>query len=214
MKLLGFEETKKILEKNNIPFVKSKICETEKQAVVFAREIDYPVVLKISSPDIVHKTDVKGIKVGIENQRDLKRAFNDILFSVKNLQPNAKINGILVQKMVFGKEVIIGMKKDVNFGPVLMFGLGGIFVEAIKDISLRVAPIEKTEVGKMIKEIKGFPVLKGLRGQKSVNMEGLAKIIYNLSNLCLKEENIQEIDFNPVIVNEKRALVVDARFLV
>lgn len=214
MKLLGFEETKKILEKNNIPFVKSKICETEKQAVVFVREIDYPVVLKISSPDIVHKTDVKGIKVGIENQRDLKRAFNDILFSVKNLQPNAKINGILVQKMVFGKEVIIGMKKDVNFGPVLMFGLGGIFVEAIKDISLRVAPIEKTEVGKMIKEIKGFPVLKGLRGQKSVNMEGLAKIIYNLSNLCLKEENIQEIDFNPVIVNEKRALVVDARFLV
>ena len=213
MKVLSFEEAKKLLEKYNIPFVKTIICQSKKEAIDFAQKIGFPVVLKVFSPDILHKTDVGGVKIGIENERDLKRVFDEILFSLKEKKPKAKIEGMLIQKQIFGKEVVVGMKRDLAFGPVLMFGLGGIFVEILNDVAFRVAPITKREALKMIREIKSFKILKGFRGEKPVNIEKIAEIIVKVSKLSLKEEKIQEIDLNPIIVNEKEAQVVDARFL-
>ena len=213
MKVLSFEEAKKLLEKYNIPFVKTRICQSKKEAIDFAQKIGFPVVLKVFSPDILHKTDVGGVKIGIENERDLKRAFDEILFSLKEKKPKAKIEGMLIQKQIFGKEVVVGMKRDLAFGPVLMFGLGGIFVEILNDVAFRVAPITKREALKMIREIKSFKILKGFRGEKPVNIEKIAEIIVKVSKLSLKEEKIQEIDLNPIIANEKGAQVVDARVL-
>jgi len=224
MKVLGFRETKKLCLKYKIPLCQTAIVETKKEAADFARKIGYPVVLKISSPDILHKTDVGGIKIGIKSEKELRKAFSEILNNVKKGKPEApkesklptgqaRIEGILVQEQVLGKEAVVGMKRDLTFGPVLMFGLGGIFVEVLKDVAFRVVPINKREALKMIKEIKGYEILKGFRGEKPVNIKKIAEIITFLSKLSLAEKNIKEIDLNPIIVNEKRALVVDARFL-
>lgn len=207
MSILGLKDTKKLLLKYKIPFFKTEIFKSEKKAVKFAQKIGFPVVLKVFSSQIFHRTDVGGVKIGIKNKLALKKAFFD-LSKIKGTE------GILIQKMGFGKEVALGMKRDLQFGPVLMFGLGGIFIEVLKDISLRICPVFQKEAFKMIREIKGYPVLKGQRGQKPVNIKGLAKIITTLSKLSLKEKNIKEIDLNPVIVNEKWAKVADFKFLV
>ena len=214
MNLLNFNKTKKLLLKYKIPFCESYLAASKKEALKFAKKIGYPVVLKISSPDILHKTDVGGIKIGIKSENELKRAFSEILTNVKKKKPQAKIEGILVQEQVSGKEVVVGMKRDLTFGPVLMFGLGGIFVEVLKDVVFRVIPVGKGEGLKMIKEIKGFEVLRGFRGEKPVNIGEITEIIIKLSKLSLEEGSIKEIDLNPIIVDEKRALVVDARFLI
>ena len=213
MNVLNFNQVKEILLEYKIPFCKSYLAGSKKEALNFAKRTGHPLVLKISSPDILHKTDVGGVKIGIENERDLKRAFDEILFSLKEKKPKAKIEGMLIQKQIFGKEVVVGMKRDLAFGPVLMFGLGGIFVEILNDVAFRVAPISKREALKMIREIKSFKILKGFRGEKPVNVEKIAEIIVKVSKLSLKEEKIQEIDLNPIIANEKGAQVVDARVL-
>ena len=213
MRVLDFNKTEKLLLKYKIPLCTSYLVTSKKEAIDFAQKIGFPVVLKVFSPDILHKTDVGGVKIGIENERDLKRAFDEILFSLKEKKPKAKIEGMLIQKQIFGKEVVVGMKRDLAFGPVLMFGLGGIFVEILNDVAFRVAPITKREALKMIREIKSFKILKGFRGEKPVNIEKIAEIIVKVSKLSLKEEKIQEIDLNPIIANEKGAQVVDARVL-
>lgn len=214
MKALTFEETEKLLEKYNIPFAKTKLCKSKKEAASFAKRIGFPLALKIVSPDILHKTDIGGVKLMIMNEKDLKQAWNEILVSFKKQKPKVQIKGILVQEMIAGKEVVIGMKRDKSFGPVLMFGLGGIFIELFKDTVFRVAPATKKEARKMIKELKGFAILKGARGQKPVDIEKIVQIIVKVSKLSLTEKNIKEIDLNPIIVNEKEASVVDAKFLV
>lgn len=213
MQALSFQKTREILSKYKIPFCETYLVNSKREALMLAKKLGFPVVLKVFSPDILHKTDVGGVKIGIENERDLKRAFDEILFSLKEKKPKAKIEGMLIQKQIFGKEVVVGMKRDLAFGPVLMFGLGGIFVEILNDVAFRVAPITKREALKMIREIKSFKILKGFRGEKPVNVEKIAEIIVKVSKLSLKEEKIQEIDLNPIIANEKGAQVVDARVL-
>jgi len=213
MQALSFQKTREILSKYKIPFCETYLVNSKREALMLAKKLGFPVVLKVFSPDILHKTDVGGVKIGIENERDLKRAFDEILFSLKEKKPKAKIEGMLIQKQIFGKEVVVGMKRDLAFGPVLMFGLGGIFVEILNDVAFRVAPITKREALKMIREIKSFKILKGFRGEKPVNIEKIAEIIVKVSKLSLKEEKIQEIDLNPIIANEKGAQVVDARVL-
>jgi acetyl-CoA synthetase (ADP-forming) len=205
MTLLNFNDTKNLLLKYNIPFVETNLARNENEAVLLAEKNGYPVALKIFGSQIFHRVDVGGIKTGIRNQGEVKEAFSFL----------SKINGIdgvLVQEMANGQEIFIGMKRDPQFGPVLMFGLGGIFVEVLKDISFRVCPITEKEALAMIKEIKGYPILSGIRGKKGVNIENLVKILVRLSSLSLKEENIQEIDLNPIIVNEKEAKAVDFKF--
>jgi len=207
MPLLNFQATKNLLLKYKIPFFETEIFESEKTAVKFAKRIGYPVVLKIFSSQILHRTDVGGVKIGVKNEKELKEAFSDLL-------KIRKIEGILVQKMGFGREIALGMKRDLQFGPVLMFGLGGIFIETLKDVSFRICPVSKKEAQSMIKEIRGYSILRGQRGERSVNIEDLVKIIVRLSKLALKEKNIKEIDLNPVIVNEKKALACDFKFFV
>jgi len=214
MTLLSFEETENLLLKYKIPFSKTKLLYLKSRAISFAKEIGYPVVLKISSPDILHKSEIKGVRVGIKNENELKKAWDEILISVKKSKPKLKIEGILVQKMVSGIEVAVGMKRDSQFGPVLMFGLGGIFIEVLKDVIFRIAPINQKEALKMIKEIKAHKIFKGFRGQKPINIKAIVKIITNLSKLSLTEKKIKEIDLNPIIINEKRAQVVDAKIII
>lgn len=207
MPLLNFQATKNLLSNYKIPFLETEIFESEKKAVKFAKKISYPVVLKVFSSQILHRTDVGGVKIGVKNEKELKETFSDLL-------KIRKIEGILVQKMGFGREVGLGMKRDLQFGPVLMFGLGGIFIETLKDVSFRICPVSKKEAQSMIKEIRGYSILRGQRGERSVNIEDLVKMIIRLSKLALKEKNIKEIDLNPVIVNEKKALACDFKFFV
>ena len=200
MKVLDFEKTRNLLLEYKIPFPKTELATSKKQALFFAEKIGYPVVLKISLP-VLHKTEIKGVITGIKDKKEMEEALDRI---------NRK--EVLVQKMVAGREIMLGMKKDSQFGPVLMAGFGGIFVELFKDVSFRITPVDEKQGLEMLKELKSFPILKGFRGDKGTNIKEIVRIIVNLSKLSL-DENIKEIDFNPLIVNKKEAFVVDAKII-
>ncbi len=213
MKLLSWEETKIYLKKYKIPYLETRIFKDKKSAADFAQKIGYPVVLKVSSPDILHKTDIGGVEIDIKDGWQFSRAWDKIISQVSFSMPKAKINGLLVQPQVKGIEIVVGMKKDKVFGPVLMFGLGGIFVEVLKDVSFRVAPVSMREAKNMIKQINGYPILTGFRNIKKVNLEKIQKIIVCLSELCLNNPEIKQIDLNPIIADEKKVWVADAKIL-
>ncbi len=210
MKILTEHEAKKLLSKYDIQVTKGSIAKTEDEASEIASSIGFPVALKISSPDISHKSDVGGVVLNVGNE-DLKAAYSDMISRIKKAVPGAIIEGVLVQQMAPpGHEVIVGLKKDAQFGHALMFGLGGIFVEVYKDVSFRVTPIDNKEALEMISEIKGYPILKGIRGRKPADVESAAKVLVKVSEMAQKE-NIVELDINPLIVGEKGAIAVDAR---
>jgi acetyltransferase len=171
-------------------------------------------IMKAISPDVIHKTDMGAVKLNIKNIEEAEVAWDEIISSVKSKNPQAVIDGMLVQSMVSGKEVIIGMKRDATFGPTILFGLGGIFTEALRDTSLRIAPVSKEVALEMIHEIRGINILTGLRGEKSVNLEKLADIIVKLSKLAVNHTEIKEIDLNPVIVNSDESFIVDGRVMI
>ncbi len=206
--ILGFEETKKLLSKYEIPTVEGKTVKNKKAALDFAKRIDYPLVLKIYSSNILHKTDIKGVILDIKDKESLSTAWGKISKLAKSKKAD-----ILIQKQEQGTEVIIGAKMDSVFGPVVMFGLGGIFAEVLKDVSFRLAPITKKEAREMIQEIKGYKILKGYLGQKQVNLLKLEEILLSLSELIVTENKIKEIDFNPIMVDDKKAIVVDAKII-
>ena len=210
---LSFTQSKKLLSKYNIFSCKEKLVSTKKEALSFAEKIGFPVVLKIFSTDLPHITDVGGLKQGIGNKKELEKSWDDILFLVKKNKPKAIIEGFLVQEEVSGVEIVIGMKRSIEFGPVLMFGLGGTLVEVLKDVSFGVVPISRSIAKKMIKKVKGYELLKGFRGSEVVNLEKIIDILVNLSKLSMENKNVQEIDLNPIIVNSKKALIVDTSFL-
>lgn len=212
MPLLSFQETKNLLLKYKIPFSPVGLVNSKKEALTFAKKIGYPVVLKIYSPEVLHRTDLDLVKVGIEKADDLSKAFDEIFKKTKKIKIRSE--GILVQKMVKGVELMSGMKRDRQFGPVLMFGLGGIFVEILNDVSLRIAPLSKREAMKMVKEIKGYKILSGWRGKSPLAVEKIVEILLNLSNLSLENPKIKEIDLNPIFVDEKKALAADFKFLI
>lgn len=206
MALLGFSETKKLFSKYKLPVLRTELFDSEKKALVFAKKIGFPVVLKIWSSSILHRTDVGGVKIGINNEKDFKNGF----FELKKIKD---VEGIIVQKMGYGEQLFLGMKRDEQFGPVITFGLGGIFVEVLKDVSFRVCPVSRIEAQKMIREIKGFPILKGLRGQDGINIDDLIDLILKMSKLSLKEKQIKEIDFNPAIADAKKILLADFKII-
>ncbi len=173
-----------------------------------------PWTLKAVSPDIIHKTDIGAVRLDLKSLAEMETAWDEILENVKENKPEAVIEGMLVQNMAPGKEVIIGMKRDPVFGPTILFGLGGIFTEALKDTSLRVAPIEMCVAREMISEIRGIKILTGLRGESSVNLEMLAEIIVKLSTLAVDHPEVIEIDLNPVMASADGATIVDARAMV
>jgi len=208
LKQLDFSEADRLLKRYHIKTPDSAIARKPEEAAKIARKLGYPVVMKIISPDIVHKTEKKGVVIGLKDESQVMKAFDEI----KKHAGKARFKGILVQRQADGREVIIGGKRDPQFGAIVLFGLGGIFVEIMKDISLRIAPIDKKEALVMIKEIKGYPILAGARGQKPANIDRLAEMIASVSRM-LSENDIQELDLNPVFVNEKDCFPVDVRMI-
>ncbi|MDD5472723.1 MAG: acetate--CoA ligase family protein [Candidatus Methanoperedens sp.] len=212
-KVLTEHEAKNLLAKYGIPVTKGQIAATADEALAIALQLGTPVAMKISSPDISHKSDVGGVVLNV-GREDVRATYNEIISIIKKAVPNANIEGILVQQMAPpGHETIVGLKKDAQFGHALMFGLGGIFVEVYKDVSFRVVPIDKSDALDMIAEIKGYPILKGIRGRKPADIEAIARVLMSVSDLAEKE-NIIELDINPLIVSESGAVAVDARAMV
>ncbi len=195
----------------------SGIAQTQNEALQIADKVGYPVVLKICSKEIIHKTDAGGVRVNLKSAEEVKTAYKEILQKVKKYNPHAHFGGMFVQDMTtIGREVIIGMKRDPQFGPLLMFGLGGIYVEVLRDVTFRVAPISFEEAEKMVSEIKAIKLLKGIRGEKSIDFKKLASVICHVSQMVSDFPEIQELDLNPLIVREKGkdVLAIDARILV
>ncbi|MBI2042405.1 MAG: acetate--CoA ligase family protein [Candidatus Nealsonbacteria bacterium] len=209
MESLGFEETRDLLERYKIPLCPTKLAAYKNEAAAFAKSVGYPAVLKVFSRGVIHKTDLGLVKTDLKNEVDLKNTWDEIIKKTRGI----KTEGILVQKQISGVETVIGMKRDAQFGPVIMFGLGGILVEIIKDVSFRIAPLERADAMTMMQEVRGYKLLKGFRSTKPVDIKKLASMIIALSRLSLENNEIAEIDLNPVIANEKGAWVVDPRFL-
>jgi len=211
----SFLDIRKVLNAYKILQAKMGIAKSCDEACKIAESIGYPVVLKVASPNLLHKTDVGGIKIDLKSKSEVKKACHEILNSVRKSKPRIKIDGILVQEMIKGgREVILGMKRDPQFGPLLMFGLGGIYVEVLKDVSFRLTPLSKKEAQEMVREIKTFKILKGARGQKPVDIKAIEDCLLSLSELSIDFPKIKEIDINPLIVKEKEAVAVDARIIV
>jgi acetyl-CoA synthetase (ADP-forming) len=207
-------EAKKICMEYDIPVTRFKLAKDEEEAAKYATAIGFPIVLKIVSPNIVHKSDVGGVIVGIKNLRDIRSDYRRIVNNVKKHNPDAKITGILVQEMApSGTEVIVGSIKDPQFGPAIMFGLGGIFVEVLKDVTFRIAPVTEDEAAEMIGEVKAYPLLKGYRNTPPADLKAITKILVNTSRLVTEHPEIKELDLNPIMVYEKGAKAVDARII-
>ncbi len=207
-------EAKEILRLYGVPVPDFKVATNEEEAVRFSNEIGYPVVMKIVSPQIIHKSDAGGVKVNIKNEEEAREAFRTIMENARKYKPDADLWGVIIYKMLpLGKEVIVGMIRDPQFGPAIMFGLGGIFVEILKDVSFRVAPVSKEEALEMIKEIKAYPILAGARGEKPVDIDALADMIVRIGEMATELPEIRELDINPIFAYEDSAVAVDARML-
>jgi acetate---CoA ligase (ADP-forming) subunit beta len=213
--LLTEIESKQVLHEGGIPVALAVLARDAHEAATAAEKAGFPVVLKIVSPNVTHKSDVGGVRLGLESKEDVKEAFNEIIAAVKVAQPDARIQGVAVQKMApEGTEVIVGMSKDPQFGPVMMFGLGGILVEVLKDVSFRIVPLEPKDAREMIREIKGFPMLEGVRGQPSSNVAALENLILKTSEFIEAHPVIEELDLNPVFAYPDGVLAVDARIVI
>ena len=208
-------ESVEILSTYKVPGNIYKIVNNANEAVTAAKEMGFPVVAKIVSPDILHKSDAGGVKLNLETEDDVKAAYNEIMENAKKYKSDAKIVGINIQPLAKKgiAELIIGMTTDPQFGPALMFGLGGIFVEIYKDVSFRVCPITEYDANEMIHEIKAFPILDGFRGSPKADIDTLVEILLKISELVMENPEIDQLDLNPVIVYEKGVIVVDARII-
>ena len=210
------EEGYEVLKAYGFPTPKSILVTNEDECVAAAKEIGYPVVMKIASPDIIHKSDAGGVKVGVKTDEELRAAFRSIIENAKRYKSDAEIKGVLVQEMVkSAKETILGASLDPTFGPVIMFGLGGIYVEVLKDVVFRVAPIDEREASNMVESIKTIKLLKGVRGEKPSDLKAIAESLQRLSQLLVDFPEIKEFDINPLLVLEegKGARVVDSRII-
>jgi len=209
-------ESKQVLQACGIPVNRTELATDIGAAVKIAREIHYPVAVKVASPDILHKSDAKGVKLGVGSEFELRRAFDEVINNSKTRNPGARILGATVQEYVTpGREVIIGGLQDRTFGPTVMFGLGGIWVEVLKDVSFRLAPLSVDDARDMIQEVKGYPVLAGARGSPPADIDAIAGIIQKAGQLIVDFPEIAELDINPTFVFEsgKGAMAVDARIV-
>jgi len=207
-------ESKRILRQAGIPVVETRLAKTQKEAVSLSRKMGFPVALKINSPEVIHKSDSGGVKLSLNNAAEVKKAYDEILKKVKRQYPEAGVHGVSVQKMARpGTEVIIGTSKDPQFGPVIMFGLGGIFVELLKDVSFRVIPVKGKDAQEMIQEIKGYPLLKGYRGKEPASLTALVEIILKISKFVEQNSQIKELELNPMFAYRDRAIAVDGRIV-
>lgn len=205
-------EAKGLVEEAGVPVVETLLARTKTEAEAIARRLGFPVVLKVVSQEIVHKSDAGGVKLNVRSADEVHLAYDEIMTSVARAQPSAKVIGVSVQRMVRpGLEVIIGVSKDPDFGPVLMFGLGGVLVELFKDVSFRIVPITRDDAAEMIREIRGFALLQGYRGAPPVDVAALEDILLRISELVDHNPDVNELDLNPIFAYPDGATAVDAR---
>jgi acetyltransferase len=199
---LSEHQSKALLNLYGIPVTREMVATSAPDAVRFAEDIGFPVVLKVDSPDILHKSEANAIRLGVGSKEEIIQIYDELIENAIKYNSKARINGILVQEMIRdGSEVMIGMSQDPQFGPTIVFGLGGIFVEILKDISLRVAPLSPADAEQMVKEIKGYPILTGVRGKRRADIEAIVDVLLRTSKLAKDwEDTISEIDINPLMV--------------
>ncbi len=212
---IGDENAMEILSLYGFVFPKKALAKTPEEAIKIAENIGFPVVLKVASPNILHKTDVGGVKLNLKTSEEVYNAFIEITVNVKRFMPNAYIKGVMVYEMITeGKEVILGVTYDKTFGHIIMFGLGGIYVEILKDVSFRIVPLSKEEAYEMVEEIKGSKILEGVRGEIPYDKESIVDKILRLSQLVTDFPIIKEIDVNPYVVQHKGGVALDARIII
>jgi acetyltransferase len=205
-------EARDVFDAYGIPLPQARLARTSGEAVDIAEEIGFPVVLKIASPDILHKSDVGGIEVELADADEVRQAYDRVMSRARQHVADAEIWGALVQEMVgAGKEVIVGMNRDPQFGPLMMFGLGGIYVEVLEDVTFRLAPVVESEAREMIDEIQAAPLLRGARGEKAVDLDAIVEIIQRVSQLSMDFPEVTALDLNPVVVQPEGAMAIDAR---
>jgi acyl-CoA synthetase (NDP forming) len=207
-------ESKELLARAGVNVVPTRLAASAAEAVALSRELHFPVVLKIASPDITHKSDAGGVRPGLETPEQVTGAYAAILQAARNKYPQALIQGVAVQPMARpGTEVVIGMTRDAQFGPVIMFGLGGVFVQILEDISLRIAPLRRQDAAAMLREIKGYAVLNGYRGREPVATAKLVEMIMAISAFAVANPEVAALDLNPVLAYSDDAVAVDARIV-
>lgn len=208
-------ESKQLMKEIGITTTDFQVAKNSKEAIKAASEIGFPIVMKILSPQIIHKTDAGGVKLNINSEKETEKAFKEILANAKKYDSKAEIRGVLIEKMVKpSTEIIVGVTRDPTFGPAIMFGLGGIFVELLKDVSFRIAPIKTEDAHEMIHEIKALPMLQGFRGGPNVKLELIVDVLMKISQLTIDYiDDILEIDLNPIFAYEDKILTVDARII-
>ncbi len=213
---VGDAEARQIMEAYGFTIPKAQLAANPDEAVEIAQRIGYPVVMKIASPDILHKTDIGGVKLNLMGETDVRDTFDLLMYRATRYMPQADIWGALVQEMVPpGKEVIVGINRDPQFGPMLLLGLGGIYVEVLKDVSLRIAPVARWEAEEMITELRSYPLLRGLRGEKPSDLDAIVDCMLRVSQLAVDFPEIVELDVNPLMVHEegKGAVAIDMRMV-
>lgn len=214
-KLLSEQKAYELLRKHGVPVPANKIVKRKEDAAKVAREIGFPVVMKIVSPQVIHKSDVGGVITGVESEKEAERSFVEIINRVKNNKPEAEIKGVIVEKqMPPGLELIVGGKSDQSFGKVISFGLGGKLVEFMKDVVLRVLPLDRNEISNMIREIKGYTLIRGYRDETPKDEDTLINTIKAVSELFYEDKDLIEFDINPLMLYEKGACSVDARLII
>jgi len=208
-------ESRELLNEYGIVLPEARLASNAQEALTAADKIGYPLAMKIVSPHIIHKSDAGGVKLNLNNSQEVQEGFEEILKSALKVTTRDRIAGVLLSPMVPpGQECIIGVIRDQQFGPVVMFGLGGIFVEVLKDIAFRLAPLAQEDIDSMVREIKGYDILQGIRGEKPRDINALKDILAKLSQVAIDNPEIQEVDLNPVIVHEKGASIVDSRIVI
>lgn len=212
--LLNEIESKELLADSGIRVVETRLATSREEAISIAEQFGLPAVLKVASPEITHKSDAGGVKLDLRTAAQVGEAYDDVMAAAKESYPQKVISGVSVQKMCpSGIEVIMGMTRDAQFGPVLMFGLGGIFVELLKDVSFRIVPLTERDAREMIREVKGYPILAGYRGRPGADVPMLEDMLLKMSAFMETEQEIQELDLNPVFAYSDGAIAADARVL-
>jgi acetyltransferase len=214
--LLNEAEAKALLEYYSFPVVKTRVARTEDEAVSIACQLHYPVVLKILSPQIVHKTEAGGVALDIKSEDEVREIFKGLIEKAKKYNPNAEILGVTVQPMIKkqGYEVIIGAKTDPLFGPVMLFGMGGVGVELFRDFAIGIPPLNQTLARRMMEETKVYQLLKGYRNNPPANVKLLEEILVRFSQMLVDFPQLKEVDINPLFIDEKEALAIDARIVI
>jgi acetyl-CoA synthetase (ADP-forming) len=212
-KVLDVHESRQVLLDMGVPMNRSALAADREAAVKAASDIGFPVVMKIVSPDIIHKTEVGGVKVGLRDAGETGAAFDAMMASVRAKRPEARVRGVVVEEMAKGTELIIGGSCDPQFGRMLMFGMGGVFVEVYKDVSFRLVPISAFDAREMIEEIRGKAIFEGARGFPKADKSELVKVLVDISTGMARHPDIEELDINPMMVTEKGLVAVDARVI-